>query len=223
MKIVVDLLPSKGFASTIDMVDIQPLNYSQLMEYSKLVREGDELNDLIWDIEKLVQTIPNWDKLSSFDLYPIIAYKKMLSLDLKGEVSLSDGRKFSLSEVDFTDINTKILKISKIKIGNKEYSPSIKSMSDLYKCYVRCSNQGILNVKIATLACYLSAEPSDILDLKGSDITLCERLYPSLLSQPKVGKGGAEAVLLGKASDLFQTISRLLKVDDSKIQLSEEL
>ena len=96
-------------------------------------------------------------------------------------------------------------------------------MSELYKYYVKCSNLGILNVKIATLACYLSAEPSEILDLKGSDITLCERLYPLLLSQPKVGKGGAEAVLLGKASDLFQTVSRLLKVDDSKIQLSEEL
>ena len=223
MKLITSRLPSKGFACTVDFVDILPLNYGQVIEYSKASTDG-ELLSLIWDIHDLIKTIPDWEKLSSFDLFPILCYRKMITFDLKGKVNFLDGTSISLSDIEFSELTKELLEIETIELGGEKYSPSVKSMKDFITGLGLCLSKGIESTKLACIATYLGMPPEKLLNLTGEDIALCERLYPKILSHPQVTKeGGAEVILTGKASDLFQRLSELLKISDSKIQFRKEV
>lgn len=224
MKLITSRMPSKGFACTVDILDITPLNYGQVIEYAKAPADFSELSSLMWDIDYLVKTIKDWEKLSSFDLFPVLCYRKMITFDLKGKVNFVDGTSISLEDIEFSELKPEVLEIETIELGGEKFTPSVKSMKDFVNGLNICLSKGVESVKLACIATYLGMPPEKLLGLTGEDISLCERLYPKILSHPQVTKeGGAEVILTGKASDLFQSLSELLKISDSKIQFREKV
>jgi len=208
MKVICSKLPSKGFGCTLDILDIKPLTYQEVTKYCSQGSSG-ELDDFIWDFENLIMTLEDWEKLSSFDCYALFAYRKMLSIDLKGSFKLFDGTQFTLKDVDFTDVSGMPINLESITINNKEYKPCLKSMDSFYKT-LKIFQHKTKNLKFPVVASYLGEDnPDVILNLTNGDIKICEDLYVQLMSQPKVKIGGAEAIIFGKASDLFQNIIEL--------------
>lgn len=221
MKLLVSRLPSKGFASTLEIVDVQPLNYGQLLKYSS-EKSTDPLSDLIWDMENLILTIPGWEELSSYDLFVLIAYRKMLTLSLRGKLTLTTGEEFDLSDVSFSDLDLeKVSKIIGIEVAGKTRKVSIKSMKKLYHTLLEFREDGVTSDKLAILGCYLGMSAREVISLTSDDIVICESLYPVIISHPVVEvKGGGEVILPGKASQLFRNLLELQKPDPSKIQYS---
>ena len=222
MKILVSKLPSGGFASTLDIIDLQPLNYGELMKYSS-EKSSDPLSDLLWDMENLICTIRGWEELSSFDTHVLIAYRKMLTLSLSGSITLLNGEKFDLSDIEFSDLDRELIcSIEEIKLGNKKCKPSVLSMGKFYKYLVGCKNDGIENDKLAIIGSYLGISPKEVLSLTNDDIVICEGLYHKIISHPMVKmEGGREVILVGKASQLFHSLLELSKPDPSKILYSK--
>lgn len=224
MKLITSRMPSKGFACTVEVLEVPPLNYGQVMEYAKAPSNYTELSNLLWDIDYLIKPLEGWEKLSSFDLFPILCYRKLVTFNLKGKVNFLDGSSISLNDLEFSELSNDVLEIETIELGGEKYSPSIKSMRDFVTGLNICESKGISSVKLACVGTYLSIPPEKLLSLTGEDIALCERLYSKILSHPQVTKeGGAEVILTGKASDLFHYLSELLKVTDSKIQFRKKL
>ena len=219
MRILISKLPSSGFGSTLDMIDLQPLNYGELLKYSEH-GSHDPLQDLIWDIDTFIRTIPQWEELSSFDVNVLVAYRKMLTLDISGRVKIGD-EEIDFTKVNFSDIDRNILRIESVSLGGKEYKPVIRKMDEFYRTLCTYQASGVTDDKLAILGSYFSIDPTSLLSLTGGDIAVCEKLYPKIISHPTVElKGGGEVILVGKASQLFR---RLLEVQgnvDSKIQLS---
>lgn len=223
MKVLVSRLPSGGFGSTLDILDITPLNYGQLIKYSS-EKSSDEVSDLIWDIENLICTLNGWEKLSSYDTYALIAYRKMLTLSLTGQVTLVDGSTFDLSDVQFTDLKKEeIGGISSIKLREKEYKPSIMSMERFYKALLVYRQDRVTSEKLAVVGCFLGMTPREVSSLTCEDISMCEMLYRNIIAHPVVElKGGREVILVGKASQLFQSLLELQKPDITKIQYAKK-
>lgn len=223
MKILVNKLPSRGFGSTLDIIDLLPLNYGELLKYSA-ERSSDPLSDLIWDIDTFIKTIPNWERLSSFDTYTIIAYRKMLTLDLKGKIKFKSGLEIDLMGVDFSDIDSRMVTIESVELGGVKRKPQIRSMGEFYNKLVEFSQNGVTDDKLAILGCYLNMNPNELLSLTGEDIVICERLYDKIISHPTVNlEGGGEVILVGKASQLFQCLLESCRPSDAKIQFSEKV
>ena len=226
MNVLTAKLPSKGYGCMTDLISVKPLTYLELTDYASVSPEG-ELACFIHDFEVFIMTIPNWKELSSFDCNALIAMRKMLSIDLKGSFSLSDGKEFTLQDVDFTDIEKLPLSLKEVSLNGVTYQPSIKSMDKFYHT-LKLFEKETSEIKFPVIASYVGIEdPKVIFEFTTSDIAICERLYRYLLSQPKISKesakGGVEAVLFGKASDLFQSVVTLCKIDPSDLRFSEDV
>lgn len=222
MKVLVSRLPSGGFGSTLDILDIPPLNYGQLLTYSS-EKSSDEVSDLIWDIDNLICSLNGWEKLSSYDTYALIAYRKMLTLSLTGQVTLANGETFDLSDVQFTDLKKDLIgSIKEVELGGKKYKPSILQMDKFYKILLNYQQDRIQSEKLAVLGAFLGIPSRELTSLTGEDISMCEMLYKNIIAHPVVElKGGREVILVGKASQLFQSLLELQKPDLTKIQYAE--
>lgn len=221
MNLLCNKLPSNGHGCTLDIVQLKPLTYKELTDYSKFKSEG-ELNEFIHDFETFILTIPEWESLSSFDTFALICTRKLLTINLDASFKIGDER-FTLQDVNFTDIDKKALSIIEVTLGGKVYKPSIKNMKNFYKT-VKNFEGYTQDLKYPVVASFIGEEnPEVILNLTTKDIVICEKLYSKLLSQPMIEVGGAEAVLFGKASDLFRSVIELSEVDDGDIKFSEVL
>lgn len=223
MRVLTSNFPSKGFGSTVTYVDINPLNYRELTLYSSVDdSKMSELSKFIWDFENIVMTIRDWDKLSMFDVMTIISLRKFNSISKDNTFTLSNGVKFSLKDVEFSDIDSEIMNIKSIEIGGLTFNPSIKSMKDFYSSIKGSESRNVTSLKTAVLSAYLGG-PSEF-TVEGStysDIAMCEHLYSKVISHPKVKiKEGEEVVLVGSASKLFQYTIKHNRLDISKIKTS---
>ena len=226
MNLISAKLPSGGCGCMIDIVSVEPLTYMELTKYASLETSG-ELAGFIHDFETFIMTIPDWKKLSSYDSQALIALRKMLSIDLKASFKLSNGKEFTLQDIDFTDIQRIPISLQEVKLGGVTYHPSIKSMDKFYHT-LKVFESTTSELKFPVIASYLGIEdPKVIFGFNTADIAICERLYRYLLSQPKISKsdseGGAEVVLFGKASDLFQSVINLCQIDSSNLRFSEDI
>lgn len=222
MKILVSRLPSGGFGSTLDILEIPPLNYGQLIKYSS-EKDSDEVSNLIWDIENLICTLKDWERLSSYDVHAIIAYRKMLTLSLTGKITLTSGESFDLSDIQFTDLKRELIgDIKEIELGKKKYHPSILSMEKFYKALLMYQQERVQSERLAILGAFLNIPPMDLTSLTGQDISMCEMLYRNIIAHPVAElKGGREVILVGKASQLFQSLLELQRPDLTKIQYAQ--
>lgn len=219
MRLLTSRLPSGGVGCTSEFVDVNPLTYKELSLYCSQ-KSSNELEDFIWDVESLVMTIPGWQSLSSFDTPVLIAYRKLFSINLTGNYKLGD-LEFSLKDIDFTPLDRVPLSIESVTLGGVRYQPSIKPMEEFYRT-LKIFEGKTSEIKFPVVASFLGIkEPSVILSFTTEDVAICEKLYRYLQSQPVVRKGGAEAILFGKASELFQHIVELCRITEDKIQFSE--
>ena len=222
MKLLTYKLPSKGFGSSIDIVDLQPLTYRELTLYSSKAEDLSSLAEFIWDFENLIMTIPNWEGISMYDVEAIISIRKFISVTNESSVELSDGSEFSLDDVDFSYINDEIKKIKTVEIMGMKYTPSIKSAKELYGYLKRADADGATDIRIAIVAAYLGlAIPRLLEGVTHEDISLCEFIYSGVIAHPFVkNKEGEEVVLVGSAPKLFQYSLKFCRIDSSKIQTS---
>lgn len=221
MNLICNKLPSNGHGCTVNIVQLNSLTYKELTEYSKFTAEG-ELNEFIHDFETFILTIPEWESLSSFDTNALICTRKMLTIDLTASFKIGD-KMFTLQDVDFSEIDKMALSILEVNLDGVTYHPSIKNMKSFYHT-LKTFEGYTTELKFPVVASFLGIEkPETILNFKAKDIAICERLYSHLLSQPLVEVGGAEAVLFGKASELFQSVVKLQEFNDADIKFSEVL
>ena len=221
MKLLCTKLPSGGVGCTVETINVNPLTYLELSKYCQQ-KPSNELDDFIWDFENLIMTIPNWERLSSFDVPAIMSYRKMFSVNLKGSYKIGDVE-FSLSDVDFTDLSRVALSVKSVNLAGVEYYPSIKSAESFYKT-LKIFEDKTDQLKFPVVASYLGIDSPDVIfKFTTEDVAVCERLYLYLLSQPILKKDGAEAILFGKASELFQNIIVLYEVTEDKIRFSENV
>jgi len=146
----------------------------------------------------------------------------MISIDMKATFTLTNGKVFSLKDVDFTDIEKIPLSIQSVTLNNKEYRPSIKNMESFYKT-LKTFQSKTQHLKFPLIASFLGEDnPDIILNLTAGDIAICESFCNKLISQPKVKvEGGAEVILYGNASDLFQNIVKFSRIAETSIRFSE--
>lgn len=224
MKVLAKNLPSQGYLTKGNIIDIEPLNYGQLIKYSEVkFNKGQEVSEFLWDFDNLVKTIVGWEDLCSFDLPAIIALRKMVSINLQGTFTLSSGKEFSLKDVNFTDFNENLSQLEGVTLDIFRKA-SLKPLTVFYKDLCVFQGSKVESLKLAVLGSYLGMSPEQMTNLTTDNIALCERLFPSLMTQPKILiEGGAEVVLYGKASELFQNVIGLSKPDETKIRLQKKV
>lgn len=222
MKLLTSRLPSTGFACAIDIVELKPLNYGELIKYSDHTN-SDEVSDLLWDMENLILTIPNWEQLSSFDVLALISYRKMMTITQKKSITLLTGKVLSIDDVRFGDIDKKLITLNTVKLSAKLYKPSIKSMKDFYSTVIKFQGNKVKSLHITALASFLGiTDPKVVTNFHNEDIKLCEQLYPLILSQPCISiEGGEEVLMVGKASELFHNVCSLSQIDEDSLRFSE--
>ena len=142
-------LPSKGLGYLTPSIEINPMTLKEIEEYESYPNSL-YIEKLYRDTNFLLRNIKNKDEINLYDLQALIFTKKYVS-----SVGKKDSIKFNyrctscdkptdyeqkLSEIDFVDLGSELLKIKYIKVGSSElkfeipkYREIIKSLEILLK------------------------------------------------------------------------------------------
>jgi hypothetical protein len=132
MIIPASALPSKGYGTLINSIEIKPLTFKEMIEYSEGIPKDQNLKR-IWEIEKLVKRIPQWRNLNCYDIDSIIFSTKYISAVFKDKFNIIvDGGKeveIELNKISFNDLDKNLLEIKFIKLGDKKFPFNIPTIS----------------------------------------------------------------------------------------------
>lgn len=198
MKLIKTQLPSRGFNCLVDMIDIKPLTYKELMLYSNSKATEDNVGTAVWDIEHLIiDRIQDWEKLCYYDFPFIVCMTKLLTMSNQPKYKL-DETEFTLDDVKFEELPEELGKI--VTVINQPFR--LPSMKILYN-HLKLSPQDS-DLTTAILACCLSMKTETLDDISVVNINDIEHLRKIIISQPYVDIPGGEDALRFKASELFR-------------------
>lgn len=246
MKFLTSSLPTKGVTianGLITEIDIEPLTYKQLVTYTNRHYEND-IDQMIAEIECFIQDIAGWHYISAYDLSSILFTRKFISATFENELAIPiNGKKYTLNinELTFKDLNTELLDIKKITLGEKEFDFKIPTIEEYYKALLivssrLTSNDFWLNVYdtmiLAALgikdinadeyiSIYSSASGDDVTTIKYID-----RLLNNTVNDITVkGEGGDDSVINVQKliTDIFQLIISNRPLNKNKIKYSKRV
>jgi hypothetical protein len=198
MKLLKIQLPSHGFNCLVDMIDIRPLTYKELMIFSNSSAVEDNVGTALWDIEHLIiDRIDGWKKLCYYDFPFIVCMTKLLTMTSESKFKLG-SIEFTLSDVKFTEFDKELGSI--VSVMNRPFR--IPSMEILYN-HLKLSPKDS-DLTAAIIACCLSMKTEDLDNSPTEYINDIEHLRKIIISQPYVDIPGGEDALRFKASDLFR-------------------
>jgi len=243
--ISVNNLPSKGKGYKVPEIELRPLGYTKLLEYSETdcKTPGEKL---LRDIKYLVTDIKGWESFHMYDLKQIIFMRKIISITTNPEIKLEElvcpkcHEKFSQSlpvgMVHFTPIPEITDKIKAVKLNGKEYPLNLNStVKDFYDCLTLYASRGYLrDMKIIYLSTILNmiANPNEIEEVLNTatyeDVRSLEVLYQyssGMMSPVEIihnGCGGDVMVQFDNLIvNLFRTVLLNNQIDESSFVLFE--
>lgn len=234
MIIGVNTLPSKGFNCPIKSINMEPITYSELIEYTS-ASPKTEIDKLIWDIEKLLQPIPEWESLSAYDVRPLLFTKKLISVKTEGMIKISYNggvTTVNVNDIAFKNLDEELTSIAGVTLNSKFYRFSIPTANRLYETLKDMQMNSIYNAKSAYLVSALKEDHStqtiiNMLDqLKGADIAMVNYLSTLLydMCQPVKIEGGAVINNLDDViTDIFRFITINSPVDKTKITFTPKV
>lgn len=217
-------LPSKSLGSSIiGEIELLPMTYKELLDYNsnpELSKDGCSTSELMnWDILYILKpSVPEFRKLSSFDLNFLISLRKMISIIKDAKFSLR-GRTYSLESVGFTEISDEVMKIDSVldrPFRVASVGEVIEALSMLRE------DQMNLPIELIVLATDMGVNVDYLLNLPADKSATIEYMKTKVMSQPKVG-GEEDVILFEKSSDLFQGILELRKVSKLEIRYATEV
>lgn len=136
MKLAITSLPSQGFCEAKqDFIELNPLTYRQLLKYTS-AQYSTKNEQLIWDIENMIQDIPGWELLSSFDITALLFTRRMITATFEPELKLTYGKtlyNIKVSDIHFKDMSDDLKRIETVIINEKRYKFHIPTIYDYYK------------------------------------------------------------------------------------------
>lgn len=146
MKVMTKTLPSRGYGKPVEFIDIEPLTYRELRNYTSKSYQKGTVDSLIWDIECLIQDIEGWQTLSSFDITAIIFTRKYMSASFGDKVKLDLGGQtyeLSMSEINFKDLSKELIRVNKIILNGHVFLFSLPTIEHYYKI-LKAISQGAI-------------------------------------------------------------------------------
>lgn len=246
MKFLLSSLPSKGLTiknNVIDGVEISPLTYKQLVNFTNNIYEND-IDRTIAEINCFIKDIPNWEILSAYDLSCLVFTREYISATYEDELILTIGdSKFnvSMADITFKEINDELLQIKSIELRDQVFPFKIPTISDYYSTLISVSSKldskdfwlnkydcmilaamGLNEINAYELIdTYANAVGDDIITIKYID-----RLLNNTTNDITVkGQGGDNRVvsITKHLPDIFQLIQDNRVFNSSKIKFSKKL
>lgn len=238
MKFLVTSLPSGGKTlkdKNIQEIEINPLPYKKIIKYQQS-KSQNPITRYIFDIENLIQDIPNWRDLCSYDLSSIIFTRKYLTASSGGSfrVELS-GKIYEINtnDITFKDLNDEYLNMKSVELNGKTYLVHIPTIGEFYdnlkKFEPRYKDESWITPYDIMILTALGAEPITIMDyvfmygnLSDEDIVTVEYLdtvINNVTNDITIKSSGGDAVIsVDKLiTDLFRFISLNRRLNDAKI------
>jgi len=214
-------LPSKGKLSPIELVDLKPLTYKQIVKYNSR-KNTNEISKTIWDIECILSDIPCYESLSAYDLKSLIFTRKYISATFNDKVKVTINGSlyhFDVSDLSFKEISDELLNISAINISGTVLPFNVPTIGRLYKTLKLLEGNDGLDLRFIMIATSLGADTnySQVMDALSNatqgDIVTIDYL-DKLINDPLndvVIKGG-EAVV--NVSDTITDIFRFIRINN---------
>ena len=211
-------LPSRSLGCDfIGSITMEPMTYNELLNYVS----GEEnipgsIGQLLWDIKYILKpSIKDYRKLSSFDLNFLISLRKLNSVLDDGSFTYK-GEKHSLSELSFTEIEDKTMKLCKVL----DHQFMIKSVGDVEDAFDGLSDEELnKRAELGVLAVDMGVSLNELLNIPASKASTISYMCTQVMSQPKLG--GEDVILFGKSSELFQAILQSRGFDKLEVEYSE--
>jgi len=241
------LLPSKGLFGDVD-IEIEPVKYGIISAKNNLPTDS-VLHRMIKDFNIYIKTIPNWEKLCSFDYAALVFLKKYYTI--------SDGKNSSftvtcsscskqttvtadlIEVLEFPDINEQLLDIFKVNIANTELKKRIPDMKEFESILIKLNtfpdNLDEPEIMLRAFFGFLespNAVSEAFYNAVGEDIVLVKYLSDMCSLRAKYGppivcKHCKEVISVARsdyfATDPFRDILFNFKIPKAKIILSSDL
>lgn len=231
MIIPTSALPSKGYGTLVKSIEIKPLTYKEMIEYSDGMPKDRYLRK-IWDIEKLIKRIPEWRHLNCYDIDSLIFTTKYISAATtdKFTITFDDGsvHDILLSNIKFENLNPDSLLIKFIKLNEVKFPFNICTVSNYLDIITELSINS--NIKIASLAAILGYNKGNtqVLDyINGAtydEILLLDNLYYKIFEIVKpIEVDGAVVDVNNSITDIFRFLKINKFMDKTKVILDEGL
>lgn len=218
MIIQVNKLPSGGYGTMTNSIDVRPLTYSELLRYRENRRSNPNLA-LLDDINMLVDKIPMGNTLNVFDLNSIIFTRKLITCTPNNNLTIvtNTGRTvgIDITKIEFRELDKSLLDINTIKLNDHEYYFNLPSIAYFRDCLADITTRDQdLDTKLIYLMSfidYLSNKDqvyNDVINAKFSEITLLESIYSKFIDQikPYTVEGGAVINLNENITDIFRLV-----------------
>jgi hypothetical protein len=232
MIIPTSALPSKGYGTLLSSIEIKPLTYREMIEYSSNAPRDPYLRK-IWDIEKLIKRISGWEQLNCFDVDSLIFSTKYISVSSidKFSLYLDNGKSYELplSSVKFDNLDLDTTNIKFIKLGSIQLPFNICNVVTYLNTITELSNN--YNIKIASLSAILGYNkftntevPLLISNATYDEILLLDSLYSKIFETVKpIEVEGAVVDINNSITDIFRFLKANKSLDKNKIVLDERL
>jgi hypothetical protein len=224
MKLNTETLPSEGYGCPYKELDVEPMNYSELIAYKKLY-VGSEKDKLLADIDTIVNGIKGAMALNIYDLKAIIFTRKFITGTYNPIFKVEHGNLIYIvdaSKIEFKKLDENITNISKIKLGDEFYNFNLPTISYfrnvLFDINTTHSNLDMKLVYILSMLGYLENKDQvfkAVTTAKQQDILLLENIYKKiahpiksygLMSSLDSQEGGGPVI-----DDLNETITDLFR------------
>jgi DNA-directed RNA polymerase subunit RPC12/RpoP len=145
MNIDVSLLPSGGYGYGFPSINVNPMVFQDIVDYTTNLPEDDPLGRYFFDVEMLKQDDPKVVDLYVMDIDFLIFYKKLITVseDLSYQVEIKCpycGKpiKKTISferDIHFKQIDPKIMEGAKINLGGHTYETIVPTWNDFIKVF----------------------------------------------------------------------------------------
>jgi hypothetical protein len=248
MEINVAQLPSGGYGYGFPTVRIKPMTFLGVCQYLDNFPKDDPLGAYLYDLRSLQEDDPNIKECYIMDVDFLIFYKKLCTVsdDLSYKLQIkcphcgkTVTKKLSFeSDIHFKQIDEKIMKGARIKLGGHDYDTIVPTVNDFMKVFnLYLKFRKVTDLKmIKTIALMKNFDyqanqiETDVLGATHSDITLLmalrdlyyDRLEPVVVECPhcRDDRGERRSLTVSVDSlivDFFRDLFINSPIDASKI------